>query len=324
MSYRWAPLALALLVTGCGTSERQQAVRYHEQVALATRMVEAADLRFLISLLPLLRSETFDAGSVASAQLAARRAVEEAARRIAEASPPDTTSARQLAATHRAFLDRQRRTVEVDFAEVAKLAGDGAMDAALRRSKVRDLFVRVQDADYTDFKALRKAQKAYADEHKLPLADVALPQDRALAFLTALSVANGRLELGGKELGAALLQAFEERGVRDDRVQRALDDARRTLATVKEIVTALDVPPGPAAGRLRDAQLAYLDRQKVIFDGAFPELMRIAHDPLLPLPDRRQRLDTVLRSMQESERGELIRLAQAREAFIKENRLVSR
>ena len=314
---RAALLGLLVFAGGCGTSPQEAALDYHAAISEATSTVENADLDFMVSLLPVIRGEKGDLAQVRQAFDAVKKAVAEARTKVGAASPPDTTSARALAAAHARFVERHEKALAGDFEAAAKAAE--AQDAE-RAGRVRDIFVRLQDAEYDDFEALRKAQGEFAAEHHL-----AVREDRgnpALTFLTGLGVANGRLEMGGRELGNDLRPAFSEQKVKGDQVARTLDRARATLTAVRRIVDALKVPPGKASKELDAAEKDYLKRQVEIFDQNFPELIKLASDPVLVPETRKERLDGVLKAMQAAEQAPMLRLQAAREEFLRENRLI--
>ena len=313
-----------LFVVGCGTSERDEAVTFHTAIGESTRVVEAADFEFQVALLPVLRGEKVDPAGVRVALDGVRKALEEARERLSRAPVPDTSTARALADLHKKFLERHDHALATDFADAVKAADAKDLDPALRVIKVRDLFVRLQDAEYDDFQALRKAQGEFAKEHHLSVYE---PNgDRALTFLTGLGVANGRLELGGKALGDALRPAMGDatpnRAAQGDRVEKSLESARATLAAVRRLVDALVVPPGKASKELASAEKDFLARQSEIFDQYFPQLVKLAHDPVLVPETRRERLDEVLKLMQVGEQAPMMRLQAAREEFLRENRLI--
>lgn len=317
---RSAVLGALLLVAGCGTSPREEAVTFHAAINDATQLVERADLDFMVSLLPVVRGEKYDVAQVHAAFDAVKQAVAESRAKVAAATAPDTNTARALIEVHRKFVERHEKALANEFDAAVKVTDAKDMPQATRSGQVRDLFVRLQDAEYDDFAALHKAQTEFAKEHHLVVREER--QDQALSFLTGLGVANGRLEMGGKELGNALRPALGEQRVVGDRVARTLQDARDTLAAVRRIVDALRVPPGKAGHELAAAQKDYLKRQGEIFDQYFPELIKLAHDPVLVPETRRERLDEVMKLMQVAEQAPLLRLQAAREEFLREHRLI--
>ena len=317
---RFALVLLALSVTGCFNDPQEDALNFHRAIGESTAMVEEADLQFQVALLPVLRGEKVDAAAIASAQQQVKRSVEEAHKRVAQVATPDTNSARELAKAHAHFLERHDHAVAGEFAQAAEAATATTGDATAKVATVRDLFVRLQDAEYDDFEALRKAQASFATEHHLIVE--ASGDEPALSFLTALGVANGRLELGGKELGSALRPAMAELPVKTDRVESALKAARATLAAVNRLVDALKPQKGRAAKELLAAEKDYLKRQGSIFDEYFPRLSRLAADPVLVPETRKERLDEVLKLMQTAEEAPLMRLTAARDDFLREARLI--
>lgn len=314
-------LASLVLASGCGTSPREEALTYHAAISDATGLVENADLEFMRSLLPVVRGEKGDPAAVRAAYDGVKQAIAQAKEKVANASAPDTTSARALTEAHRRFIERHEKWLASDFDAALKAAEDQKLEVAPRAGRVRDLFVRLQDAEYDDFQALRTAQAAFAKEHSLVVREDS--GNAALNYLTGLGVANGRLELGGRELGAEVRPAFDEKKVDGARVAKVLQKARDTLAQVEKIVGALKVPTGKAAKELDAAEKDFLKRQGEVFSQYFPELVKLAADPVLSPETRKERLDEVFKLMQAAEQAPLMRLQAARDEFLRENRLIT-
>src|SRR5438045_1181128 len=172
--HRFLPVSLCaalLLATGCFTDEREQAVAFSDAITEATAMVEGPDLDFMQSLLPVMRGEKADPAAIAGALQTVKRGIEEARKRVALATVPDTTSARALAKAHARFLERQERNVTGDFAAALAAVQSKDLLPEARVERVREVWIRLQDADYDDIAALRKAQADFAAEHHLTITD---------------------------------------------------------------------------------------------------------------------------------------------------------
>ena len=134
--FRWAVFGL-LLVAGCGTSAREEAVTFHAAIGDATQIVEAADLQFMMSLLPVVRGEKSDPAAIKNDFEGVGRALGEARAKLAATPVPDTTTARALLEVHKKFLDRHEKSLAGDFAEAVKVVEAKDLEPAARATRVR-------------------------------------------------------------------------------------------------------------------------------------------------------------------------------------------
>ena|SRR5688500_3765670 len=143
-----------LLLTGCGS----QAVTFNNQVAKATRDLDAANQNFVKTL----RQEKEPAQwQAAHAALVTRVDAILAAASLAKA--PEGQEAREFLAAFQGFLKNQERLVKVDFKE---LLDARARDNQARIQEVGDRITRVGQEDQV---RLREAQAAFARAHKITL-----------------------------------------------------------------------------------------------------------------------------------------------------------
>jgi len=311
--------AVLLVASGCGDST-EEAIRFSEQVTGATQEIERAGVQCVRSLMPILREEKPSVAAIRASRDGLKRALSEVTGRTTTLVPPGCPRSKELLQALKKYLESQGQLLKTDFDEAVRLAETDGLPADHRRTKLRRHIVHIQIAEQDAFLSLKAAQKAFVVENRLALRKD--PNAEVLGFLAGIGVANERLELAGKDLGRLLAPAYRGEKLDPTQIGQFIDEAKRVLDSVKKSLLALEVPLVKGSRELRDAESAYLNGQTVTFDSDLPALVTIARDSTIDESSRKNRVDEVLRRMQEAEKGHLATLRAARDAFLKESRLV--
>jgi hypothetical protein len=161
-----AVCVLALLGPAAVAGE-SDALRFHETLSSFNKKLFSAGYAFGKMIGPALKGQAADLDRVRKANKEAVKVLKEVQKGLAALKPPDSASARNLLKAYGRFFKGQQKTFREDLAEIVRSLEAKNPPDPQERERLLRLVQDLSKREETQLGALRRAERAFAREHKL-------------------------------------------------------------------------------------------------------------------------------------------------------------